>query len=186
LFAELVLPEAFALLERERPGVRIEVRLGHGYEELFAGGIDVALRRGPLADSTSLLARKLGPLSQVVVLSPKLAQTASLAELPWIQVGPRLEPMAVPGERSLVSPRLAVDSQRVALALAQKGLGVARLNLFLVRDALARGELVELLTTRRSVEDAYLVTPRRTRPSALVRDFITAVVAAGKAADIWG
>ncbi|MBC7975152.1 MAG: LysR family transcriptional regulator, partial [Myxococcales bacterium] len=154
LFAEVIVPEVLARLIPRHPMARIEFRLGHGYSELFDEQIDVALRRGPLRDSTSLTARRLGALSMICVASPRLERARDGREelaarsWPWIRVGARLEPFALQLRergriRSInISPRLAVDSQRLALTMAIRALGVARVNTFLAREAIARGELI--------------------------------------------
>ena len=197
LFAERVLPQALARLAEVRPHVRVEIRTSHDYADVHQEHVDVALRRGPLADSTSLRARRLGRTTMVCVALPTLApRVAGPVEercraLPWIRVGARLEPfvLSLAGRRgkkevSLV-PRFAVDDQRVALDLALRGLGAARVNLFLARDHLASGDVVEVVPEARSAEDVFAVWPTRTSTTALARELVTRVGEAATAARIW-
>jgi len=85
---------------------------------------------------------------------------AGANEALFIRVSARLEPFAlalhVKGKKRavVVPPRLAVDDQRLALALAEAGLGVAYVNTFFARTALAKGTLVEVLPEARATEAA--------------------------------
>lgn len=152
LFAERLLPGPLAALHEAMPGVRVSIELSHDYQELFKERIDVAIRRGPLPDSDSLQGRRLGFTTMMVVAAPKTTKTLANVEvtkLPWIRVGAGLTPVTVKlaGLRAVqsIAPAFAVDSQRAALELVVRGLGVSRLNEFFVRDALDRGTLVEVL-----------------------------------------
>jgi DNA-binding transcriptional LysR family regulator len=197
LFAERVLPRALARLAELRPHVRVEVRTSHDYADLHGEHVDVALRRGPLADSTSLRARRLGRTTMICVALPALSPSgASPVEercraLPWIRVGPRLEPfvLGVAGRRGMkevsLVPRFAVDDQRVALDLALHGLGATRVNLFLAREHLESGDLVEVVPEARSVEDVFAVWPARTSTTPLARELVARVSEAATAARIW-
>jgi DNA-binding transcriptional LysR family regulator len=197
LFAEVVLPRVLSRVLARHPRARVEARLSHGYSELFDERVDVAVRRGPLQDSTSLIARRLGLLSMTCVASPHAdlpkatTPEAWAKEAPFIRVGARLEPFTLTlllagKKRSVaVSPRLAVDDQRLALALAEAGLGVAYVNTFFARAALATGRLVEVLPEARATEAAFAVHPRRGRPSPLLRDFLANLVEVCRGLAIW-
>lgn len=198
LFAELLVPSVLSELLARHPDARFEVRLGHDYAELFDDRIDVAIRRGPLPDSTSLNAKRLGSLAMICVASPKLAErfagdldSDSIASLPWIRVGSKLEPFSLVvgrGKRPFearIHPRISVDSQRVALSLAEASAGVARVNAFLARSALADGRLIEIIPEARSLESAFAVYPRRARPGRLLTELLAALAAACKRHDIW-
>ena len=197
LFAEVVLPRLLGKVLARQRHARIEVRLSHTYSELFDERVDVAVRRGPLQDSTSLIARRLGLLSMTCVASPQAdlpkatTPEAWAKEAPFIRIGARLEPFSLAlqlkGKKRavVISPRLAVDDQRLALALAEAGLGVAYVNTFFARDALAKGTLIEVLPEARATEAAFAVHPRRGRPSALLRDFIANLVEVCRGLAIW-
>ncbi len=197
LFAEMVLPSALAAVCARHAGLRVGVTLSHGYADLFAGRVDVALRRGPLPDSASLNAKRLGRLSMACVASRRLPRSAApraddrARALPWVLVGASLEPftlrLPLDGRVAgvVLTPLVAVDSQRVALELALRGLGAARVNVFLARDHLACGELVDVLPEARSVESVFAVYPRRARPDLVVRDLVAAVAERCRELDIW-
>ena len=205
LFAEVALPGVLPALCKRYPTARVRIVLSHSYSDVFEDRVDVALRRGPLEDSTSLTARRLGRLSMVCVGVPRDQPAAHLPvdervrALRWLRVGANLEPFALPvavprsgkqtvaaGRSSVrVTPLLAVDSQRVALALVRRGLGVARVNAFLARDHLLSGELVEVVPEARESEAVFAVYPRRARPDPLVRDFVAALMENCRALDIW-
>jgi DNA-binding transcriptional LysR family regulator len=198
LFAELGLAPVLERFAVQRPGVRVDVRISHDYSNLFDERIDVALRRGPLRDSTSLKGRKLGSLTMVCVATPRLAQTVTalpleerVRALPWIRVGVGLEPFAVPllvnGRRRelTVMPRYAVDSQRLALLVAQGGLGVARVNAFAARAALEGDALVEVLPEARQTDSAWVVSPATRHARPVIRDFVGCLVDVTSRLTIW-
>jgi DNA-binding transcriptional LysR family regulator len=196
LFAEIVLPGVLSAMCERYPTARVQLALSHSYSDLFDDRVDVALRRGPLDDSTSLIARRLGRLSMVCVGARgalpdrERPLDEQVRAMRWVRVGASLEPFTLsvtaPRSRSLsVTPHLAVDSQRLALELVLRGVGVARLNAFLVRGQLAAGELVEVLPEARESEAVFAVYPRRARPDPLVRDFVAVVVERCRALDIW-
>lgn len=202
LFAEIVLPGVLPLLCERYPKARIRIALSHTYSDLFDDRVDVALRRGPLVDSASMNARRLGRLGMVCVATPKTLAgcVGSLDErikaLRWLRVAGSLEPFPLTvvgesprnprGHRTVtITPSIAVDSQRLALDLVLRGLGVARLNTFVARDYLSSGTLVEAIPEAHSSEAVFAVYPRRARPDPLVKDFVAAVVDHCRALDIW-
>lgn len=63
-----VVPVVDAFLA-EHPGVTVDLHLGDGYVDLVGQGLDFAIRRGTLADST-LRSRSLGRSRRVVCASP--------------------------------------------------------------------------------------------------------------------
>ncbi len=186
LFAELLLPDVLVAVRRRHPGVRLVVQVSHEYRELFDDRIDVALRRGPLESSDSLKARRLGTSTMVVIAHPSLAPPSrpleqGLAAQPWVRVGAMLEPLRVSlGARrttTLVVPSMAVDSQRAAVELVRRRLGVARVNHFFVKQALANGELVEWLPEARTKEGVFAVWPRSRRPTPAARTLVEVLAA---------
>ncbi|MEM7435044.1 MAG: LysR family transcriptional regulator [Myxococcota bacterium] len=195
LFAELILPNVIAALLEAKPDARIDLRLSHDFTDLYDEPIDVALRRGPVADSTSLSARRLGKSTMVCVGSPDLRRSGTLEErvktLPWIRLGNPRERFVVDlrdqgrKRRIEVLPRLAVDSQRIAVDLAKRGVAAARVNLFLVSEELKRGTLVELVPEARSTESAFALYNLRSQPKAVLKLFLRLLVAECGAAKFW-
>ena len=184
LFAELFLVPVLDAFVRAHPTVAAEIRLSHDRAELFDEGVDVAIRRGPLPASDSLLSRRLGRTTFVAVGRPEFAgkDPNAVAALPWIRASGRLGPFELllsgPRPRTVVvQPRIVVDSQRVAVELVRRGVGVARLNEFLVRDDLRSGALVEIVPAARSVEETVALYPRGSRGRPSVRSFVDVLVA---------
>ncbi len=124
---------------------------------LLAERFDVALRVGPLVDST-LVRSRVGAYQSVVVASPSYVARAGLPENPrdlsrhncirysnvtaareWRFRGRRGE-VSIP-----VIGNLAVNHGGAMRAAAVAGLGVAKLPDFMVGDALRGSELVRLL-----------------------------------------
>lgn len=186
LLAELLLPAALAVVREEHPSTRISVQLSHGYRELFDERIDVAIRRGPLEDSDSLQARRLGETTMLVVAHPSVDPPSrpleqGLLSQPWVRVGPTLEPLRLKlaGRKStfVVPPAIAVDSQRSAVELVRRRVGVARVNAFFVREALEEQELIDWVPEARSREGVFVVWPRSRRPVPAAKTLVDALVA---------
>ncbi len=154
----LVLP-VLARLQREHPGLSLDIRLQDGYADLVKEGIDLAVRVGALADST-LVARRFAQQGMLLVASPaylaergmpkRLEQLAAHDALlfrmpstgkdrPWRfrQKGREVE--LQPRSRVRIS-----DGEGLVQA-ALLGQGLAQLPDYFVRDELARGDLVEVL-----------------------------------------
>ncbi|MCB1744580.1 MAG: LysR family transcriptional regulator, partial [Gammaproteobacteria bacterium] len=163
---------------------------------LLEEGIDLAVRIGPLVDS-SMIATDAGVMRQVVVASPRLlaetgipTEPGTLATLPCVQfLGGRAQtswPFVVEGRPMLirVQPRLTVNQALPAAAACAAGLGFGRFLAYQVREHVRRGELaivleryepqphpVSLLTT-----EARLMTQRLRR----LRDALRAALLAGQ------
>ncbi|NMO14223.1 LysR family transcriptional regulator [Pyxidicoccus fallax] len=124
---------------------------------LVREGIDLALRVGPLDDS-SLIARRLGRVSGGYYASPRYLQRRGAPSHPeelhdhaTITIpggeGPKDWPFAS-GTRKLsfrVKPRLEVSSFELAVRAAVAGLGIVRTPLYFASPFLARRQLVPVL-----------------------------------------
>ncbi|MBK9033604.1 MAG: LysR family transcriptional regulator [Myxococcales bacterium] len=147
-------------LRRRYPELRFEIDLSDRNVPLVQGGFDLAIRLGRQADS-SLRAQLLGRVPVRLVASPQylarrghparplelrdhdcltVAQVAGPVEWAFYhrRVRTRSERLEVAGVVHTTSPLLAGQ-------LARRGLGVLRVVEWVVRDELARGELVEVL-----------------------------------------
>lgn len=158
LFATyLVGPQLVELLERH-PRLRVDVVTTMRPADIVERGLDFMIVVGPLADS-SLVARPLGYGQFVTVASPAyLAKAARLAEcadlamhrcLAFLRADGRQddwnflrdgEPQAMEVNASARS-----DDMHHLASMAVAGAGVAQLPMFLVAQALARGELARVL-----------------------------------------
>lgn len=118
-------------------------------------GIDVAVRIGPLADST-LKAVRIGWVRQMLVASPAYlarrgapASVADLAEHDLIgATGPRATTewqLASTRWRLDPRPRLVMNTVDGLLAAAEAGQGIANLLSYQVAEALDEGRLISLL-----------------------------------------
>ncbi|MFO1085702.1 MAG: LysR family transcriptional regulator [Reyranellaceae bacterium] len=137
-------------------GAEIELILNDRNIDLIEEGIDVALRIGPLADS-SLLARPVGHVRRLWVASPAYlarrgtpSTPADLAgheallgtlrgNMEWAFAGGRR------GAPARLAGRLRVDDVETRLRAARDGRGIAQLLSYQVADDLAAGRLVRLL-----------------------------------------
>ncbi len=138
------------------PQVELNVLCTDERQNLIEQGIDLAIRAGGLEDS-GLKTRRIGHVARTLVCAPEylagkaVPQTpAQLDEHPWI----RLAMLA--DRRTLVGPQgqavdirfaaqTTVNSVELMTQFCIQGLGVATPPDFLVEDALAAGQLVELL-----------------------------------------
>ena len=153
-----ILP-VLAAMSRKHPALSLDVRLQDGFVDLVKEGIDVAVRVGTLRDST-LVSRPFASQSMVLVASPAYLRErgtptrvehltghdAVLFRMPssgkdrtW-QFRQRGKPV------ELHPPtRVRLNDGEGVLEAARLGLGVAQLPDYFVQDAIARGELVEVL-----------------------------------------
>ena len=145
---------------REHPGVRLDLQLSDGLEDLLAQRLDFTVRLGPLPDS-SLVARPVGHVALLLVASPEVVsrfpppqEPADLRAWPAIALKPpstlvrRPWRFATPsGEvvMPLDEPAAEVNSPDAGLDMARAGLGLAMLPRYLVRDDVATGRLQAVL-----------------------------------------
>ena len=140
------------------PEITIDLSVSDRRIDPIANQIDVTIRVGPLAHS-ELIAVRLGEVRRVIVASPRylerhgkpvratdllqhncllLSGFARLAQ--W--------PMFEGGNRIMMTPKgnITSDSAEVLWDLALAGIGIVRLGDFLGAEALAKGQLVSLLS----------------------------------------
>ena len=141
----------------EHPGVEADLTLHDRNLDLIEGELHVALRIGPLSDS-SLLARRLGTVRRLVVASPDylaarpaILQPADLAGhdtilTTVISATPEWRFEAQGRARVVrLEPRLRINDVEAALSAMRAGRGVGRALSYQVADDLAEGRLVRLL-----------------------------------------
>lgn len=164
------------------PDVEVDLVLDDRYVDLVKDGIDLAIRIGPLADS-SLVARKIGTSKRVLVASPDYlvkhgipktpVQLAShscllytLQEAPneWFFNSPQY------GDESVqVGGRLKTNSHSVLLDAALADLGIATLCEWHVKEHVRKGRLTMLLKnySLTSYDVNALYTERRYVPQKI-------------------
>lgn len=181
---------------RKHPDVQLDLKLDDGFVDLVEQGIDVAVRIGPLADS-SLIARRIATSQRLLVASKKyLGQGGKTKAMPRIPQDLLSHPCIVYTELrarnnwefsnadgSSVSVRvhgpLQTNSSEVLRAAVLAGQGIGYLPDWLFADLLARGD-VEVLMQDWQVPPIpiHLVSPAARKHSAKVRAFGDHVAAA--------
>lgn len=169
----IVMP-LLADLARRHPGLRLDVRLQDGYADLVRDGLDLAVRVGPLRDS-SLVARRIDSQQLVLLASPAYLRDrgrplrveelaghdaivfrlpSSGRDRPWqLRQGRRtveLHPVH----------RVQLNDGEGMVAAAVEGLGLAQVPDHMAADELARGQLVEVMAAHRPpAMPIFAVTP---------------------------
>jgi DNA-binding transcriptional LysR family regulator len=156
---------------------------------LIDEGIDVAVRIGPLPDS-SLVATKVGEVRRLLVASPRyLARRGTprspselgdhdcvtVSQIPWTFP-------SRPTAAAKILPRITVNIAEAAIDSALNHLGITRVLSYQVERELAAGRLVRILATHEpepaSVHVLYLPA---TTSSAKTRTFLDAIIPALRA-----
>jgi DNA-binding transcriptional LysR family regulator len=158
--------------QTDNPDLRVELELADRNLDLIEEGLDLAIRIGPLADST-LVARRVGAVRRLLVASPayisahgmplKPADLSSHATIVSFSRGGLLEWRFRDGGRNRVvrlTPRLLVTDIEAMLLAARSGHGVARALSYQVVEELQSGTLVRLLADfEPEPEPVHLVLP---------------------------
>jgi len=172
------------LLQRH-PKLQIDLVMDDRKVDLVAGGFDVAIRAGNLPAST-LIARKLAPLRQVLCASPdyidRYGRPGTPAELSshncvlysyssdaneWTLIGESGP------ETVTVSGSYQVNNSEALLEALREGVGIGRLPTFVAGPDLKTGRLVKLFESYRIPEfTIYAVFPERQYLPAKVRAFL--------------
>lgn len=167
------LPPLLARFTAQYPQVRVELNITNRNVDLVSEGFDLAIRLGHLPDS-GLVARTLEEAPLCLVAAPAYLERAgtprTLEELgrhacvPFVMpsTGRRAPWVFRDGQGDIewMPPATVEVSDDVlgVVSLAEQGMGICQSYDFIVRDAIARGRLVELLPQLRG----------RTRPFSLV------------------
>lgn len=179
-----ILPRLWKFLKLH-PQLKCDMFLDDNYIDLVKEGIDVAIRIGPLTDS-SMVSRKIGTMRRYTVASPKYisrhGEPISLQDLlqhncliysllttrnEWhFQKDKKTEKITVQGQYSTNNP----DAIRGALL---EGLGIAAAPDWLVETDIQQGRLTEILTDYKPTTlDINVIYPARRFLPAKVRLFI--------------
>ena len=172
------------------PALLIDLMMGDQREDLVAEGVDVALRFGPLPDSTATVRRILA-WPRVLAASQAYLDKAGapLAPTDLAHHAIILGPASLGGHWSFrkdntatsvqVEGKLTVTASLGAVAAAVEGLGIVMTPLGACRQELKRGALVRLLPEwdTGTVElNAVYASGRAAKPSA--RAFVDYLIAA--------
>jgi DNA-binding transcriptional LysR family regulator len=178
------------------PQLAVELTLDDHLLDVVAEGFDVSLRiRATLADST-LIARRLGEVEQIICAAPGyLAARGTplsiedlrqhdllayrLADHPgsWRLDGPE-------GAVNIELPaRFSVDNSLMLSDMLLAGVGIGALPSFVARPALERGELIQVLPqhelARRSIYALYPSSRHLQQKVRVFVDFLAAALRAG-------
>lgn len=150
-------------LTRRFPGLELDLSFTDRISDLAEEGYDFAVRTGELADRTDHIARRIATQKMIVVASPAYLQANGTLETisdiaahvvvlyrrsgivaPWIF--PR---GSEPDAKVSVTGRLRLDDLNAIADAAADGEGLAWLPLWLVKDRLEAGTLINVLPTER-------------------------------------
>ena len=167
------------------PQLQIDLVMDDRNIDLVAHGIDVAIRSGDMPDST-LVARKLAPLRQVLCASPSYIERYGMPTTPselsqrncilFSYSGDANEWTLNKGgmsESVLVSGNYRVNNSEAILEALREGVGIGRLPTFVAGPDLKAGNLVMILESYHIPDHIfYAVFPERQYLPAKVRVFL--------------
>jgi DNA-binding transcriptional LysR family regulator len=183
--------DALPTFMRQFPDVEVEFKLGDGYTDLIAEGIDVAIRGGVLKDS-ALRARRVGTSERICVAgSAYLEQHGTPLTPPDLLAHQCIIYTLLAGEgrgwpfrdgEVHVRGRLRLDSLEAVRRAVLADMGIGYLPAWMVAEPLRGGALRQVLgaytqkrTPLNAVYSAERLLPRR---ATVFIDFITALFAA--------
>ena len=174
------------------PNLHVEIEFEDKRVDLVAEGYDLALRIGYMQDS-SLVARKISSSPMHFVASPSyleargtpltpddleyhqgLLYKSSLNQVHWQST------KANQIQRYKIQSKVVSNNGMALLEMTKAGLGISNSPSFFVKDALASGQLVEILSEyKQKPLDIYVVYPNRRHLPAKVRAFIEFLASLG-------
>ena len=174
------------------PNLHVEIEFEDKRVDLVAEGYDLALRIGYMQDS-SLVARKISSSPMHFVASPSYLESrgtpltpddleyhqgllykSSLNQVHWQST------KANQIQRYKIQSKVVSNNGMALLEMTKAGLGISNSPDFFVKDALASGELVEILSEyKQKPLDIYVVYPNRRHLPAKVRAFIEFLASLG-------
>ncbi|HEY4198938.1 MAG TPA: LysR family transcriptional regulator [Devosiaceae bacterium] len=182
-FGEMHLMPAVTAFTQTYPKMRVDLHLDDGHADLVRDGLDVSLRIGAALKDSSLIARLLMRVPQVLVASPAYVQShgapISLAELPRHNC--LIHRTNSPGdtwhfgngeERASVAVTGSISSNfgEVLRAAAILGTGISQHALYMVDRDIRAGRLVVLLPEIKPVElTISAIYPRRNPPARIAK-----------------
>jgi DNA-binding transcriptional LysR family regulator len=184
-FGEMHLMPAVAALTQSYPQIRVDLHLDDGRADLVRDGLDVSLRIGAALRDSSLIARLLMRVPQVLVASPDYVRRhgapESLEELPRHNC--LIHRTNSPGDtwhfgsgagRASVAVTGSISSNfgEVLRAAAILGTGISQHALYMVDRDIRAGRLVVLLPEIKPVELTISAIYPRRNPPARVATFI--------------
>lgn len=185
ILGDEMLPPAISEYLRRYREASVEVQVAPEYVDVVKQGIDLAIRAGPLGDTSELYAQRLGDSLTGVFATPEYLRRYSEPESPQdvrghecIRIGSArggsfwLFSTPAGEERVPVTGRLAVNSFRMAREAGLRGDGLLRLATFFVAEDVEAGRLVPVLSRYWPKVTVYAVFPGGRLAPARVRAFI--------------
>jgi len=183
-FGEVFLVDLIAEFRAAHPQAEVELDLSIARRDLLDGSVDFAFRSTRVLEER-MVARSVGLVREIAVAAPALLDAhtaprrpADLAALPALRNSHfRDDPEWVfvrgaGSETVRIRAPLAINNFTAILRAAERGLGVARLPVYLVAEALAAGRLQRLLPDWEIAPmPIYLVHPQRMHPTRLQETF---------------
>jgi DNA-binding transcriptional LysR family regulator len=181
----IIVPALTRFLSRH-PDVELDVCLSDRRVNLVEDGIDVAIRIGGLSDS-SLVARPVGQQQIITIASPSYLAGDNIASLGDLALHrclsfrlpstgrERAWTFRLEGRAVEWRPRafLTLDDGEAIVAAARAGLGMTQVPSYMADDAVASGELVEVLPHLRPHPDPiHAVFASRHHLPARTRAFV--------------
>lgn len=187
-FARSPLVALISAFARYNPKVELSICFSDVFRDLISEGIDLAIRSGPMED-TSLKSKKILTVARKLVASPDYLKEKSLPDLPediavmdWIKLD------MLPASRKFIHEsgnirvvdyqyRVSTNNVDGMCQLVKNGLGLATLPYFLAEDDINSGRLVELLPDWK-VEplEVYAVWPPNAPRESLTRRLLDFLV----------
>lgn len=185
-FAQHRLAPALPEFRARYPQIDIDLSVSDRRVDVIGDQIDVAIRTGPLADS-SLIARRVGTSKRVIAAAPsylerygtprhprdleqhmclRMSGHSYLAEWP-MRIDGEIVPWTVRGG-------ISCDSAQTLHEMAMAGLGIVRVAGFIMTEALTDGRLVSLLSDYHVPEDVpfWALIPPGRQDMPRVRAFV--------------
>lgn len=169
----------------QHPTIDLQFLISDSLIDLIEERADVALRIGPLSDSTLRL-RRIGRTRMIYAAAPGYLTAFGMpGRLEDFADHTMLDfPLYRGGDGTLAASGsgIATDSGELLRHLALQGLGIARLAHFHIADDLTRGELVEVLTqtSTQGFQDVSAVFPSHKQPSPRVAAFVEYLIGAAR------
>jgi DNA-binding transcriptional LysR family regulator len=170
------------------PEVQLDITLTDDTVDLIRERVDIAIRHGPLRDS-SLMARKLGQSRQVVIASPDYIAVRGVPEAPSdlerhncinfnfrraVEGWPFRDPVSGKVDVRPVAGSLKASSGSIIRQFCIDGLGIGRVGRFHVEPDIEAGRLVALLEdwNPEDIEEIHAVYAGHEHLAVRIRAFI--------------
>ncbi|WP_018857351.1 LysR family transcriptional regulator [Rhizobium sp. 42MFCr.1] len=187
-FADWIVVPALCDFYQKYPDIRVDLGVGDRTVDYLAENVDCALRAGTPADQ-SLIARRVSEVEMLTCAAPLYIEKFGIPTRPeelendhysvsyFRAQTNRTLPFEFrkDNEELEINPRylLSVNDSRTFVNAALNGLGIAQLPRFMIRDALAKGDLVEILPEwSREPLPLFIVYPPNRHLSNKVRVFV--------------